>query len=155
MLGTEKLLQSEMLVPGSDRRIYTITRQIGMVATGLVPDGRALIDRAKDESASYQKQFGVPITGKVLADRLAQFMHMNTLYLWARPYGCCVILVAFDEASGPSLYLIEPSGQCFGYFGCASGKGRQIARNEIEKLNPKTLPCQEAAFHMAKMYLPL
>ncbi len=152
LLGTEKLLQSEMLVPGADRRIYSITKQIGIVATGLVPDGRALVERAKEECASYQKQFGVPITGKVLADRLAQFMHMNTLYLWARPYGCNLIIAAFNPASGPSLHLIEPSGQVFGYFGCASGKGRQIARNEIDKLNARTLPCSEAAFHMAKMY---
>ena len=151
LLGTEKLIVSEMMVSGSDRRVYSVTKQIGMVITGLLPDGRCLIDRAKEESASFQKQYGIPITGKVLADRIAQFMHMNTIYLWARPYGCNIIIAAFDEVTGPSMHLIDPSGQCYGYFGCAAGKGRQIARNEIEKLNPKNLTCKEAAFNLAKM----
>lgn len=152
MLGTEKIIVSEMTIADSDRRVYSITKQIGMVTTGLLSDGRALVDRAKEESASFQRIYGIPITGKVLAERLAQYMHNNTMYLWTRPYGCTVIIASFDETKGPALYQIDPSGQCFGYFGCASGKGRQLARNEIEKLNPKSTTCREAVFHMAKMY---
>ena len=123
-----------------------------MVMTGIIPDGRALVDRAREESASYQKHFGVPITGKVLADRIAQFMHTNTMYLWARPYGCTVIISSFDAIKGPSLHMIDSSGTCFGYFGCGAGKGRQIARNEIEKMVPQSMTCKEAAFNVAKMY---
>ncbi len=152
MLGTEKVVVSEMTVPGCDRRVYTITKQIGMVMTGLVPDGRALAQRAKDESASFQEHFGIPITGKALADRLAQYMHMNTMTMWSRPYGCTVIIASFDDIKGPALYQIDSAGQCYGYFGCSAGKGRQLVRNEIEKLTPKTsLTCRDAVFNVAKM----
>ena len=151
ILGTEKVVVSEMTVPASDHRIYTITKQIGMVVTGVIPDGRALVERAKEEGASFQKQYGIPISGKILAERLSQYMHMNTLYLWARPFGCTVVIAAFEEAKGPSLFMIDSGGLCYSYFGCSSGKGRQIARNEIEKLVPKNITCKEAAFNMAKM----
>ena len=153
MLGTEKIILSEMAVLGTDHRIYSITKQIGMVVTGVIPDGRALIERAREESASFQKHYGIPITGKVLSSRLGEYMHMNTIRLGARPFGCTIILSSFDEVNGPALYMIDSSGQCYGYFGCAAGKGRQMARNEIEKLNPKNLSCKEAALQLAKMLI--
>lgn len=36
---------------------------------------------------------------------------------------------------GPALYMIEPSGLYWGYYGAATGKGRQAAKAELEKLN--------------------
>lgn len=36
---------------------------------------------------------------------------------------------------GPGLYMIEPSGQYWGYYGAATGKGRQTAKAELEKLD--------------------
>ncbi|RWA04256.1 hypothetical protein EKO27_g10848, partial [Xylaria grammica] len=33
------------------------------------------------------------------------------------------------------LYMIEPSGLYWGYYGAATGKGRQAAKAELEKLN--------------------
>ena len=29
--------------------------------------------------------------------------------------------------------MIEPNGANYQYYGCASGRGKQLARNEIEK----------------------
>ena len=29
--------------------------------------------------------------------------------------------------------MVEPSGNCYQYYGCAQGRGKQLARNEIEK----------------------
>lgn len=36
---------------------------------------------------------------------------------------------------GPFLYMIEPSGLYWGYYGAATGKGRQAAKAELEKLD--------------------
>ena len=36
---------------------------------------------------------------------------------------------------GPGLYMIEPSGLYWGYYGAATGKGRQAAKAELEKLD--------------------
>ncbi|KAI9782286.1 MAG: hypothetical protein M1816_001948 [Peltula sp. TS41687] len=36
---------------------------------------------------------------------------------------------------GPGLYMIEPSGLYWGYYGAATGKGRQAAKSELEKLD--------------------
>jgi 20S proteasome subunit alpha 7 len=152
MLGAEKTVVSDLSIPGTDRRIYSINKQIGMVLTGLIPDGRALVQKARSESTSYYEFHGVPIPGKVLAERVASVIHNNTMRSWSRPYGVVVIFASFDKFNGPALHMIDAAGQCYGYFGCAAGKERQMARNEIEKLSLKDLTCRDAAFQLARMY---
>ena len=51
-------------------------------------------------------------------------------------------LSAVAQANGPALHVIEPSGNSFRFFGAAVGKGRQLARNEIEKLKLGELTCR-------------
>ena len=60
---------------------------------------------------------------------------MNTVYASQRPYGTSLILASNDSLKGLGLFMIEPSGACYEYYGCASGRGKQLARNEIEKKN--------------------
>lgn len=151
MLGAEKTVVSELSVPGTDHRIYSINKHIGMVLTGLIPDGRALVQRARSESNSYYEFHGIPIPGKVLAERMATTIHQNTMLSWYRPYGVVIIIASYDEFNGPALHMIDASGQCYGYFGCAAGKERQMARNEIEKLSPKEISCKDASFELGKM----
>ena len=43
--------------------------------------------------------------------------------------------VAGKTHGGPALYMIEPSGLYWGYYGAATGKGRQAAKAELEKLD--------------------
>lgn len=58
------------MVEGGNRRIYNVDYSIGAVLCGKVPDGRALINRAIEESKEYEHTFDIPISGITLADRL-------------------------------------------------------------------------------------
>ena len=40
-----------------------------------------------------------------------------------------------------------------GYFGTAVGKGKQVAKNELEKLDLKNMTCREAVYKAARMYI--
>jgi 20S proteasome subunit alpha 7 len=123
------------------------------VMNGIVPDGRALMFRGREEAKQYQDQFGIKIPGQVIAERLANVTQMNTVYSSQRPYGTSVILACHDMIKGASLWMVEPSGGCFQYYGCASGRGRQLARNEIEKSNFREMTVQEALPKVAKLLL--
>ena len=54
MTGTEKIVINKMMLSGTDKRTYSITKEIGCVVNGLVPDGRFLMNRGKEESAQYE-----------------------------------------------------------------------------------------------------
>ena len=63
------------------------------------------------------------------------------------------MLATHDTIKGFGLFMIEPSGACYEYYGCASGRGKQLARNEIEKKNFKDLTVQEGLHLIAKILL--
>jgi 20S proteasome subunit alpha 7 len=91
---------------------------------GLTPDGKALMYRAREESVQYEKMFGIKIPGSILADRLALRAQMSTVYASYRPFGSSIIIAIHDHLKGYGLYMVEPSGTCYEYYGCASGRGK-------------------------------
>merc|ERR1719253_2585331 len=124
-----------MLVPGTNKRTYPVHRGAGMVLCGLIPDGRQLVNRGREEQKNYKNAYFEEMPANMLAERLGLFVHAYTLYWSIRPFGCTALLGHVDkESKQPSLFCIEPQGSVTKYRGTASGKGRQIAKTEIEKL---------------------
>ncbi|KAF9469036.1 20S proteasome subunit [Collybia nuda] len=150
VLAVEKLVHSKLLVPGANRRIQTVDRHIGLATAGLLADGRHLSNRARDEASSYRENYHSPPPLKTIADRLGLYVQAYTLYSSVRPFGISTILGAVDK-DGPSLYVVEPSGVFFGYNGAAVGKGRQLAKTELEKLKLSELSTREAAIEAARI----
>uniref|UniRef100_A0A6B2LFT9 Proteasome subunit alpha type n=1 Tax=Arcella intermedia TaxID=1963864 RepID=A0A6B2LFT9_9EUKA len=150
VFAVEKIIQSKMLEPGSNKRIQTIDRHIGMVSSGLVPDSRQIANRARKEAASYKDFYDAAIPLRVLNERVSAFVQMYTLYSYLRPFGCTSIIGGIDD-SGPQLFMIEPSGISWGYFGCAAGKASQSAKTEIEKLDFSKLTAENAVIEAAKI----
>ena len=153
IMGTEKIVHSKMMVSGTDKRIYNITKQIGSVFNGIVPDGRAIMYRAREEAAQYEQNFGIKIPGNMLAERIALQFQMKTTYSSQRPFGTSIVLATHDNMKGAQLWMVEPSGQCYQYYGCSSGRGKQLVRNEIEKGKFSELSVQEALPKVAKILL--
>jgi len=133
ILACEKIRQSPLLVKDANKRIFNIETHIGIAICGRVPDGMIVIERAREEAEQYRTNFGVPISGAVLAERVANFVHAYTLYGAYRPFGATFFLASYDEGK-PYLYKIENSGSVIGYFGCTDGKGKQVAKTELEKV---------------------
>ncbi|KAJ1558587.1 hypothetical protein HK405_013361, partial [Cladochytrium tenue] len=150
VLAVEKIVQSKLLVPGSNRRIGTVDTHVGIATAGLLADSRHIINRARSEAHQYRDFYKTQIPGKVIADRVAQYTQAYTLYSSVRPFGVSTIIAAMD-LNGPSMYMIEPSGVYYGYYGCAVGKGRQVAKTEIEKLKLTQLTTREAVKEAARI----
>jgi len=150
VLAVEKLLVSKMLVPNTNRRIHTVDRHCGLAMSGLVADGRQLVSRGRAEATSYREFYGTDISGKVLNERLSNFVQLYSLYGSVRPFGTSVILGCVDK-NGPQLFMIEPSGISWGYFGVAIGKGSRAAKTEIEKLKLSEMTAREAIKEAAKI----
>jgi len=150
VFAVEKIVVSKMLVPGTNKRIYTADRHVGMAVSGLVADARQLVTRARAEALNYRQFYGDSIQGRVLCDRLSSFVQMYTLYGSVRPFGCSVLLGCVDK-QGPQLFMIEPSGISWGYFGCAIGKGSRTAKTELEKLKLSEMTAREAVKEAARI----
>ncbi|EAU31667.1 proteasome component C1 [Aspergillus terreus NIH2624] len=177
VLAVEKIITSKLLKPGANKRIATVDRHVGIVSSGLVPDGRHFVSRARDEASSWRGVYKSPIPVSALSNRLGSYVQAYTLYSSVRPFGITAIIGGWDseaelavdgqvgsgptsgaggkvegaKSGGPGLYMIEPSGLYWvgdvpsrvwahaygfqGYYGAATGKGRQAAKAELEKLD--------------------
>jgi len=150
VFGVEKIILNKMLVAGTNRRVSSVDKHAGIATAGLVADARQLVARGRSEARQYRSTYDEPIPAKVLAERLSLFIQQYTLYASVRPFGCSVLLGVYDKR-GPQLYMIEPSGVSYGYYGVAIGKGKQAAKTEIEKLNLSTLTAREALVEVARI----
>lgn len=152
VLGVEKLLLSRMLVAGTNKRIHTVDRHMGMALGGLVSDGRRLVNRAREEASTFQGNYGETIPPHLLAERMAQFIHYFTLYGSVRPFGSAILLAGYDaDKEQPWLNLVEPSGLSFRFRAVAIGKGQQAAKTELEKYKVFNMTCREALKYVAKI----
>lgn len=150
-------------------RWYSSADKVEQAYSGLVPDGRHFVSRARDEASSWRSTYKAPIPGSSLANRMGAYVQAYTLYNSVRPFGITAIIGGYDaeteigvdgavgsgakmgaggktqgvKEGGPFLYMVEPSGLYWGYYGAATGKGRQAAKAELEKLklDPKDSDC--------------
>jgi len=156
VIAVEKPQMSKMLVSGSNRRIFGIDSHAGVAITGYAADGRQIVHRARDEAQNYKETYGHNIVPSVLANRLALYMHYFTIHGSLRPFGSTALLSAYDQdTKSAELYMMDPAGLCFRYFGCAAGKGAQAAKTELEKLLTKRgnagISCAEAVNELASI----
>jgi len=150
VFGVEKLIVSKMLESGANRRIHSIDRTIGLTYAGMTADARQLVNRGRAEAKNYRSSYHSVIPTRVLNDRLSLFVQAYTLYDHVRPFGCSIIVGAWENGA-PQLYCIEPSGISYGYFGTAVGKAKQAAKGELEKLKLSELSAREAVKEIARI----
>ncbi len=87
---------------------------------------------------------------------MALYVHYFTIYGSLRPFGSSAIFAGYDQdMKAPELYMIDPSGNAYRYFGCAAGKGANAAKTELEKLLNKHgnagITSAEAVKELARM----
>jgi len=121
-----------------------------LATAGYLADGRHLSNRARSEASNFREFYHSPPQIKDITERLGQYVQVYTLYSSVRPFGISTILGGVDK-TGPNLYVVEPSGVFFGYHGAAVGKGRQLAKTELEKLKLADLSTREAVFEAARI----
>lgn len=152
VLAVENLIPTPLLVPRSMRRIHAIDRHIGLAIAGLGPDGRHLVTRARSEAQNYRSVYGEAIPAKILAERVAGFAHLYSLYWHVRPFGCAALIGTWDTDVHVSImYVVEPDGSGFKYRAYAQGKGRTVARTQLDQLPLVELSCADAVRELSRI----
>ena len=137
-------------------RVAVICPNIGIVYSGMGPDFRVLVARARKSAQAYWKMYGEYPPTRVLTQELANIMQQAThsgcvlcpdltlLRLkygradcWVdrgvRPFGVSLLVAGWDVNRGSTLYQVDPSGSYWAWKASAIGKNMVNAKTFLEK----------------------
>jgi 20S proteasome subunit alpha 1 len=130
---TQKKVPDRLMDPKSISHMFTITPKIGCLATGMIADCKAQVQRLRYEAADFQYKYGYSIPVHVLAKRIADIAQVNTQSASMRPLATVCILIGVDDENGPQVFKVDCAGHFLPFFGTASGSKEQEAVNFLEK----------------------
>ena len=182
VLATEKKSTTPLVDPHSSSKISLITPNIGMVYSGMGPDYRVLVDRARRVShTGYKRIYNEYPPTRILVQDVARVMQEATQSGGVRPYGVSLLIAGWDDGiepeveaketsqsegdkkhpkgktggilkGGPSLYQVDPSGSYFPWKATAIGKSATSAKTFLEKRYQEHLELEDA-IHIALLTL--
>jgi proteasome alpha subunit len=113
-------------------KIYQIDDHIACAATGLVADGRHLVEIAREEAQWNKMRYDEPIPVKELVNIICEYEHLYTRFDGVRPFGVVLLIAGIDE-TGSHLYSTDPSGAYYGYKAICEGKKCSDAMTQFTK----------------------
>ncbi|GLI64514.1 hypothetical protein VaNZ11_007780 [Volvox africanus] len=132
VIATEKKLPSTLVDESTVQKIMTITPSIGVVYSGMGPDFRVLVRRARKTAQTYYQTYKEHIPVAQLVRETAAVMQEFTQTGGVRPFGVSLMMAGYDD-NGPQLYQIDPSGSYFAWKASAIGKNMTNAKAFLEK----------------------
>ncbi|KAJ3489318.1 hypothetical protein NLG97_g6024 [Lecanicillium saksenae] len=180
VLATEKKSSSPLADQSSLSKISNITPNIGTVYSGMGPDYRVLVDRARKVShTGYKRIYNEYPPTRILVQDVARVMQEATQSAGVRPYGVSMLIAGWDDGiepedaeetgaqdgekkankktggihkGGPMLYQVDPTGSYFPWKATAIGKSATKAKTFLEKRYSEELELEDA-IHIALLTL--
>jgi 20S proteasome subunit alpha 2 len=104
VLATEKKSSSPLADQSSLSKISNITPNIGMVYSGMGPDYRVLVDKARKVShTGYKRIYNEYPPTRILVQDVARVMQEATQSAGVRPYGVSLLVAGWDEGIEPDV----------------------------------------------------
>ncbi|EMC95347.1 hypothetical protein BAUCODRAFT_35331 [Baudoinia panamericana UAMH 10762] len=111
VLATEKKSSTPLIDPASSSKISLITPNIGMVYSGMGPDYRVLVDKARKVShTGYKRIYNEYPPTRILVQDVARVMQEATQSGGVRPYGVSLLIAGYDEGIEPEQQNAKPAG---------------------------------------------
>ncbi|KZO93296.1 N-terminal nucleophile aminohydrolase [Calocera viscosa TUFC12733] len=152
VIATEKKASSILIDDSMIEKVSIICPNIGIVYSGMGPDFRVLVGKARKSAQAYWKMYGEYPPAKVLAQEIATVMQEATQSGGVRPFGVSLLVAGWDDHRGPSLYQIDPSGSFWAWKASAIGKNMVNAKTFLEKRYHDDISLEDA-IHTALLTL--
>ncbi|KAL1122929.1 hypothetical protein AAG570_003254 [Ranatra chinensis] len=143
VLATENKHKSILYEEHALHKVEAITDHIGMVYSGMGPDYRQLVKRARKMAQQYYLVYGERIRTCQLVQRVAAVMQEYTQSGGVRPFGVSLLICGWDEDK-PALYQCDPSGAYFAWKATAMGKNFVNGKTFLEKRYSEDLEVDDA-----------
>lgn len=135
VLATERKANSTLVRNECNSKVEMITPNIAMTYSGMGPDFRVLVDRARKLAhTNYKRIYNEYPPVKIMVQELAKVMQELTQSGGIRPFGVSLLVGGYDEhLEQYQLYQVDPSGSYFPWKATAIGKTAVLAKTFLEK----------------------
>jgi len=144
VIATEKKSSSLLIDASALDKVAVVCPNIGLVYSGMGPDFRVLVNKARKSAQAYWKIYNEYPPTRVLTQEIASVMQEATQSGGVRPYGVSLLVAGWDAHRGPSLYQVDPSGSFWAWKASAIGKTwlmpRLFSRNGIMMIYHSKMP---------------
>ena len=107
-MATEKKTNSILTEEHSLYKVEQVTDHIGMIYSGMGPDYRLLVRKARKIAQEYFLVYSEPIPTTQLVQRVAHIMQEYTQSGGVRPFGVSLLIAGWND-DRPYLFQCDPS----------------------------------------------
>ncbi|KAJ3424981.1 aaa-type atpase family protein-related [Anaeramoeba flamelloides] len=143
VIVTEKKLPTTLIDENSVKKIQKLNDGIGVIYSGLGPDYRVLISKARKKSQQYFKQYNEIIPVNIISRKVAGIMQEFTQSGGVRPFGVSLLVAGYDH-NGPQLFQVDPSGSFWAWKATAIGKNSSNSKKFLEKRYKPDMEIEDA-----------
>ena len=145
VVATEKKYKSILVDEHSIMKIEPITSHIGMIYSGMGPDYRILVGRARKIAQQYELTYSEPIPTPQLVQKVAYIMQEYTQSGGVRPFGVSLLTAGYDKDEDRFyLFQCDPSGAYFAWKATAMGKNFVNGKSFLDKRYSEDLELEDA-----------
>ncbi|KAM9905619.1 hypothetical protein OXX79_002027 [Metschnikowia pulcherrima] len=154
VLATERKSNSTLVKNECNSKVEMITPDIAMTYSGMGPDFRVLVDRARKLAhTNYKRIYNEYPPVRIMVQELAKVMQESTQSGGIRPFGVSLLVGGYDSHSDKyQLYQVDPSGSYFPWKATAIGKTAVSAKTFLEKRWNEDLELEDV-IHVALLAL--
>jgi len=154
VIATERKLASPLVDIEHVHKVEKITPNIGFCYSGVGPDYRVLVKKARKTSQAYLRTYGESQPVSQMVKQTASVMQEYTQRGGVRPFGVSLLVGGVDSHvdNKPHLYQVDPSGAYFSWKATAIGRNHINAKNFLEKRYSEDMELEDA-IHTALLTL--
>lgn len=128
----DRKIKSKLLVKDSFKKIIEVDNHIAVVGSGVMSDGRRLIEQAQYNAQEHKIKFQDAIDVLSLVKEVANIQQYYSQAGGLRPFGVSLLIGGIENKT-PILYQTTPSGIYIRFLARATGKGSHKLNEELEE----------------------
>jgi len=131
LLVADKRILDKLMVPKSVEKVFQVDEHLAATASGILSDGRILIEKAQVLAQQHRVTYDEPIDTHSLVKEICNIKQAYTQYGGARPFGVSLLFAGVDGSA--NLFVTDPTGIYFEYKATAIGE----AEDELKEILTK------------------
>ena len=138
VIVADKRILDKLIVSHSIEKVFQIDEHIAAAASGIVSDGRMLIEKAQVIAQQHRITYDEPVDIVTLVKEICNLKQSYTQYGGVRPFGVSLLFAGVDS-TGPRLFLTDPTGIHWEYKATAIGEGEDELKEILSKEYKETM----------------